>query len=232
MNDILAAASVIRVRQNPVLEAFRGESAALSQAVSKVSDAEWARATRCEPWTVRELLAHVTVVIDWLPLMLDGPAPDSPDVTATQYYRPDTRFSPQSNATRIDLARAHAADHAGPAAAFTETWQRAYRLCREEPRDRVVRTRHGDAMLLTEFLVTRVVEVAIHGLDIADALGHEPWLTAEAETVVLSLLIGGRETGLGWDGSTALRKLSGRATLTVAERGHLDQVGVNWITLG
>jgi hypothetical protein len=31
----------------------------------------------------------------------------------------------------------------------------------------VVLTRHGDRMLLTEFLRTRVLELAVHGLDLA-----------------------------------------------------------------
>jgi hypothetical protein len=56
---------------------------------------------------------------------------------------------------------------------FAATWQRVDQLCRAEPEDRVVRAGHGDAMLLSQFLVTRVVEVAVHGLDLAEALEHE-----------------------------------------------------------
>jgi hypothetical protein len=58
------------------------------------------------------------------------------------------------------------------------------RLCRAEPEGHVVRTRHSDPMLLSEFLLTRVVEVAVHGLDLADALsasrspGRKPWTSA------------------------------------------------------
>jgi hypothetical protein len=90
----------------------------------------------------------------------------------------------------------------------------AYRLCRAEPADRVVPTRHGDPMLLSEFLITRIVEVAVHGLDIADALDREPWLTPRAEEVVLALVIGAtyREhlRELGWDGPTGVREVTGR----------------------
>ena len=50
------------------------------------------------------------------------------------------------------------------------------------------------------FLLTRVVEVAVHGLDLADALGREPWLTSQAADLVQGLL-------LGPDGATALEKL-------------------------
>ncbi|MGO4431465.1 maleylpyruvate isomerase N-terminal domain-containing protein, partial [Streptomyces sp. MCAF7] len=109
------------------------------------------------------------------------------------YYRPDDRFSPQTNTVRIELARNHAAQCANGAALaddFAATWRLVDRLCRDQPENLVVRTRHGDAMLLSEFLITRVVEVAVHGLDMAEALECEPWLTAEAGAVVRQLLLG------------------------------------------
>jgi uncharacterized protein (TIGR03083 family) len=221
------------------LEAFHDEAAALSRAVGTLDEAAWARPTRCTPWSVRELFGHVRVVIGWLPQMLEGPSLDEPEVSATEYYRPDARFSPDGNAARIDLARTLAAGHTDGAALatdFTATWQRVSRLCRDEPAGRVVRTRHGDAMLLAEFLLTRVVEVAVHGLDIADALDREPWLTARAEAAVLDLVMGPEYRDhireLHWDGPTALRKVTGRAVLTDAEAGPIDRLGVNWITLG
>lgn len=222
-----------------VLEAFSSEAEALARAVDQLGEPEWSRRTRCEPWSVRELLGHIRVVIGWLPQMLEGPAPDEPQVTATQYYRPDARFSPSSNAARMELARTLAAGHADGAALaadFTATWQRAYRLCLDEPRDRVVCTRHGDAMLLSEFLLTRVVEVAVHGLDMADALEREPWLTAQAAETVLDLVIGPAHRDhmreLHWDGPTALRKVTGRAVLTEAETRRIERLGINWIALG
>lgn len=102
--------------------------------------------------------------------------------SAVEYYRPDGRFAPQTNEARIGLAQDHAAGQASGAALaedFVATWQRVDRLCRAEPEDRIVCTRHGDAMLLSQFLLTRVIEISVHGLDIADALGHEPWLTPQ-----------------------------------------------------
>ena len=234
-----AAANLLGMIENRALEAFRDEAEALSQAVQTLDEAAWARPTRCTPWSVCELLGHIRVVIGWLPQMLEGPAPDKPEVTATQYYRPDARFSPDSNAARIDLARALAAEHdggAGLAKDFAETWQRVSRLCRDESDGRVVRTRHGDAMLLSEFLLTRVVEVAVHGLDIADALDHKPWLTTQAEAAVLDLVMGLEHRDytreLHWDGPTALRKVTGRAALTDEESSRIARLGINWITLG
>ncbi|MFE1439383.1 maleylpyruvate isomerase N-terminal domain-containing protein [Streptomyces sp. NPDC058739] len=117
-----------------------------------VSAAEWHLPTRCAPWTVNELLAHVRVVIAWLPGMLAAPAPSRAEVSAVEYYRPDERFAPDTNAARIALARDLAAEQLGGAALaedFDATWQQVERLCRAEPEGRVVRTRHGDPMLLS-----------------------------------------------------------------------------------
>src|ERR1700761_457645 len=106
--------------------------------------------------------------------MLTAVEPDRADVSAIEYYRPDDRFATQTNAARIGLAQDYAARLGNGAALvedFTATWQMVVRQCSAEREDRVVRTRHGDAMFLSQFLLTRVVEIAVHGLDMADALG-------------------------------------------------------------
>lgn len=171
--------------------------------------------------------------------MLDAPPPDKAEVSAVEYYRPDDRFAPQTNTARIALAQDHVARQASGAALaddFAATWQRVDRLCRAEPEDRVVRTRHEDAMLLSQFLVTRVVEVAVHGLDLAEALGREPWLTPQAADAVLELLLGpDRMTAtleLDWDQPKFLRKVTGREPLDAAETAQVERLGIRWLTLG
>jgi hypothetical protein len=60
---------------------------------------------------VSELPAHVRVVIAWLPGMSAAtPAPIRAEVSAVEYYRPDDRFAPDTNAARIALAQDHAAE--------------------------------------------------------------------------------------------------------------------------
>ncbi|MGI3203114.1 maleylpyruvate isomerase N-terminal domain-containing protein [Streptomyces sp. GLT-R25] len=112
--------------QGRVVEAFRLEAGQLARAMTGVSAAEWRLPTRCAPWTVSDLLAHVRVVIAWLPGMLATPAPTRAEVSAVEYYRPDDRFAPATNAARIALAQDHAAEQLSGAAladGFNTTWQ-------------------------------------------------------------------------------------------------------------
>lgn len=227
------------VGHDQVLDAFRLECGALSDAVAGLSDAEWNLPTRCIPWTVRDLLGHVCVVIDWLPAMLDAPAPREAEISAVEYYRPDDRFSPRTNGKRIALAQDRAARPATGAAFaedFAATWRRVDGLCRAQPDGRTVRTRHGDAMLLSEFLLTRVVEVAVHGLDLADALGRDAWLTPAAGDAVTELLLGPEHAAaagkLEWSRPHFLRKATGREPLNETEAAQIEQLGIRWLALG
>jgi uncharacterized protein (TIGR03083 family) len=222
------------------LAAFAAEAANLSAALATLTEAEFDRPTRCTPWTVRALLAHVGMGAGRVVTMIDQPAPATADTDAAGYYRPDKRFSPATNEDRVDsavTAALRAGRGATLAARFTADWRAAYAVAQAQPADRLVRTRHGDAMLLTDFLVTRVVELAIHGLDLADALDREPWTDEAAIDVITRLLVGeaaGPEIdALGWDRLRLLRAATGRAGGAAgADVETLRAAGITWLALG
>ena len=142
---------------------------------------------------IGELLCHVLIGADRISQALGQPADGSgPLITTVQYYRPDERFSAATNADRIETARTLAACLGEPGAISAELGRR----CRESiellttaPADRTIRTRHGDRMLLTDFARTRVVEFAVHGLDLALGLDRRPWMTGAAAGVLIDLLL-------------------------------------------
>ncbi|MGW4383059.1 maleylpyruvate isomerase N-terminal domain-containing protein [Kitasatospora sp. NPDC004531] len=225
------------MRKDLVEQAFRAEAGALGAATAHLTDGEWARATRCEPWTAAELLAHVRVAVGRVPAMLAAPEPERPEIDAAGYYRPDERFDAAANSTRIALARDTAGTGADPAEEFGRTWREVADRFAAEGGARAVRTRHGDPMLLTEFMITRVVELAVHGLDLADALGRPAWLTEEASDLLEALLLSRADgasvrAALGWDRATLLRKTTGRAALDAAEQDAVERAGITWLTLG
>ncbi|GAB2589693.1 hypothetical protein GCM10027168_23290 [Streptomyces capparidis] len=217
--------------------AFRGECERLVAELAGLPRADWHRPTACEPWTVAELLAHVRTAVGRLTAMLAGPpVPGPATVSAREYYRPDARFSAESNAERVATARRGAADGADPVGAFDRTWREVYAACLAGPADRVVRTRHGDPMLTEDFLLTRVVEVVVHGVDLALALDREPWTTPAAASAVEELLLGAPLPDglpeLGWDRGTVLRKATGRDPMSAAEEARLAAAGLRRLTLG
>jgi uncharacterized protein (TIGR03083 family) len=229
------------VASGPAADAFGAEAGRLSEIIFATDDAALDRASPCPPWTVRELVCHVRIGLGRVPSMLAEPEPPpGPLIPAPGYYRPDVRFSPAVNDDRIAAAQ-RAARAAGPAPALArdldQAWRDAWALVRGAPQGRVVRTRHGDRMLLTEFLRTRVLEVAVHGLDLAAGLDRPPWLTGAAAAVVEDLTLpAGAAARLrdesGWDQPTLIAKATGRFPLSAADAALLERHGLRRLALG
>ncbi len=199
-----------------VVDAFRAEAERLSESVSGVDEASFARPSPCPPWTVGELLYHVRIAVGRVPGMLAGPEPgEGPLVSAAGYYRPGQRFSSAANTGRITAAQRGAAALATGTAIvgdFEQAWRESWALMRAAPQARVVRTRHGDRMLLTEFLRTR------HVLAV---------LLLPAGTTAQMLM---DETG--WDQITMISKATRRIPLTAAETTLIQRHGIRRLALG
>jgi uncharacterized protein (TIGR03083 family) len=219
-----------------VRAALWAECARLDEVLLGLTEAEYARSTLCPPWTVRDLLAHVRTGVGRVTVMLAQPAPPRAEVDAAGYFAP-AKFAPATDAARVEGARREAAASGGGrelAADLARVWRATRAAIAGEPGGRVVRTRHGDAMTLDDFLLTRVVEVGVHGLDLAAALGREPWLTGPAAEVIAGLLLGAGDefASLGWDRLTLIGKATGRVPLTGAERGAGDRYGLRGLSRG
>ena len=204
-----------------IFNALADEGAAFTAGVAALSTVDWSRPTRCEPWTCGDLVSHVRTGFARVPEVLAGPAPGAAEVDAAGYFRPDHRFDPEVDAARVAAARSDAL--AGPAEAAADlgtVCRQALAAASGAPDGRLVRTRHGDAMTLADFLVTRVVEVAVHGLDLADAVSSPAWLTEPAAAVTFNLLFGPQWTEVvrttGWDHARLLRAATGRSADDVA----------------
>ena len=203
--------------------------------------------TRCAPWDVAALSVHTVGALNQALVALDGTSPDISDelVSAAGYYVPEVRFSPEVNSARVDSAMERAArraDAAEPGRVLWESWGALAERLPGEPSDRTMVTRHGDPMFLTDYLVTRVVELALHGLDLADALGREPWTSPAALDLVCGVLFDGVDPaelerllpGRADTAGTALaavRAVTGRADSEV-DRSALEAAGVRFLALG
>ena len=229
-----------------VLDAFAAEARSLAAALAGEPAAAFGGPSPCPPWTVAELFWHVANAAGRVSRMLAEPEPEPGGgsqglVSAAGYYRPDRRFSAATNADRIATAQRGAAGlgPAGLRAEFDRAWPLSWAAARDAPPGRRVRTRHGDLMLLTDFMRTRVLELAVHGLDLAAGTGRDPWLTDPAAGVVEELILPGPDgagAGLrrqfGWNRATLVAKSTGRSPLTAGERAAVQAVGARWLALG
>ena len=92
-------------------------------------------------------------------------------------------------------------------------------------------------MLLTEFLRTRVLELAVPGLDLAAALERPPWMTARAAAVTEDLLLPAAAAAqlradTGRDQVTLIAGLTGRRPATAAEAQLIQSSGARRPALG
>jgi uncharacterized protein (TIGR03083 family) len=231
----------------PAVEAFRAEAATLSGVVAELTDGDLGRPSPCPPWTIADLLSHIVIATGRIAQAIDAAAtardPARDLVTAAGYYKPDARFSAAVNADRIDVA-AKLAERLATAAAIgaelTAAAGRSLALLETAAPDQEVRTRHGDRMLLSQFAITRVVELAVHGLDVAAGLRRSRWLTEQAADVLEDLLLPALRQGeledlrgrLGVDRTGLIALLTGRAPLSAADEVTLARRGVTRLALG
>jgi uncharacterized protein (TIGR03083 family) len=237
---------MVQFMASATIAAVRAEAATLAGVAAGLTPADLARPSPCPPWTVADVLGHVIVAVSRI-----GQALAVPDdgngalVTAVGYYRPDARFSAAANDDRIVTAQVMAArlgeaDAVAVAAELDRSWRDGCALLERAPAGQIVRTRHGDRMLLAEFARTRVVELGVHGLDVAAGLGRVPWLTPQAADVLEELLLPAGGAGLAGrlrasfsvGRAGLIAKLTGRAALTGPEEEVLRAAGVARLPLG
>ncbi len=157
-----------------VRAALAAQNEALRAAVHRLTADDLDRPTRLGTWRVRELVAHLSLVLDRLPAQLAAPAPDGPALSLSRFT--------ELTATVAGTVDAEVAEHAGAgftgppeevAARFDRSVDAARAALDGTAADgpaRPVAMRFGP-MALTEFLVTRLLETVVHADDLADALG-------------------------------------------------------------
>jgi uncharacterized protein (TIGR03083 family) len=226
-------ARAVRSAQNcrmssDVLAALLGESRALSAVLHSLTPGDLGRPTNCPPWDLQELVVHIAASIR----VGDAPFPAAEFGAevhdAADYYRRPERATSTYRQDNVDGTRRLAQRVLATTSAvewFDEVLGEAADALGAQPIDRVVDIPRRGAMRLSDWVLTRVVSVAAHGLDVAITLGRDPWTTPEAlRTVrpVFVALLGRRPPdALGWDDQTLLAVASGRQAVTDHERDLL-----------
>ncbi len=214
------------------LLALRAEASALAAHVEHFSTTELAAATRCGPWDVLTTLAHVIKGLDRAVAMVCDPVDGEVDPNPLIYYQSSQRRDPERDKTR-QAAAIESADRFSDGEQLAEALRLAVEVLSRSAAQiglsSAVATHWGPIMRLDDYLRTRVVEVAVHGMDVADALNRPVWTTPEAAAEVADLV---RELvdvelpgSLRWSALDVVRIGTGRRRLTESELLQLGPSG-------
>lgn len=178
------------------------ECEAIAGALRSIDDDAFSVPSNCPPWTLKELVVHT-----WQTILLPREfmlAPVGPPKTAADWYRRGERETIEYRNRNVDQARAAASAFAtGPeavAALVTSARQFEERM-HQEDLQATIATPGVAPIALRDYVATRVVSVAVHGLDVAISTATEPFTTDAALGItcdVLEDLLGRSCTDLGW----------------------------------
>jgi uncharacterized protein (TIGR03083 family) len=206
-----------------ILAALARETERTGAWLATLGEAEWARTTNCAPLTVLELASHAYRGSQRIREMLDaGEATDSEaEKDRLTYWSYDPAAE---GATIVKRAQEVAAGFPN-GAALVEAWRRDWRaqLARCAPLvadDPLFRCPFG-VIRLSDYLATRVVEVAIHTMDMRASLGLGPDPDPGALAVtadVLRGLLGTDARSFGIEDVRFTLTGTGRAPLSDTER--------------
>ncbi|MFC7623070.1 maleylpyruvate isomerase N-terminal domain-containing protein [Microlunatus sp. GCM10028923] len=211
---------------DPVLEAFAAEGRILVEVVRGLTADDLGRPTNCPPWDLTELIVHLVggVRVGEFRTAPPGARPRE----AADYYRRPERDTVEYRDSNVQQAQQATARLEGSAAeALDGSLRDAVASLTADDLDRVVEIPRVGPMRLREWLTTRVIALAAHGLDVAITLGRPPWTTPSAHAVMApvfrSLLGRDWPAGPGWSEARVLALATGRAGLTDDERDLLGR---------
>ncbi|MGW1063677.1 sterol carrier family protein [Streptomyces aureus] len=162
-----------------VLAQFRN----VREGVRALDEEQLARPAGLGDWTVRELVAHLTMAADSVSRHLDLPAPPAKELGLLEWP-----FGTASRAGNIaDGTRALAGDNPDLDTLYAGAEERITAHLATAPDDRLLGVPAG-AMTLADFLVTRTVELVVHTDDLNRAAGTDIPIDRQALAACTRLL--------------------------------------------
>jgi hypothetical protein len=207
-----------------IVDALAEALEALEATLATLPEDDWTRPTRLQPatpdtpqWTVLELAAHMDVFMGIALGLMAEPQDAPPGLDAASFC------IASSDGSQAPVLYRYMADHAKGQTPGTMleavhgTFKQALESARASAPDTVGPAFYG-LIRLDEFLVTRVGEAVIHGLDLTDALGRAPLAMPAAVPIAAALLdevlartkVAGRPGDLAGDDLAFIRAASGR----------------------
>lgn len=245
--------------EESLLEALGATYRAVTATVTGLADEAFDRPSRCEGWSVKDVLFHLLLDPQRSLVAFASPASEPPTTDSVEYwrlYKPGT----EAAARHAEFVRCAASAYARPSVLveqWAETSEAVLRAAASEGSrawaqrqllTRAARSRgrepsppeparvhtQGLVIALPDFLATLVVEAALHHLDMTVTLETAPATPPAALAVVRTTLDGLLRAPLpaAWDARTCALKGTGRMPLDYGDRDVLGQLAGEFPLLG
>lgn len=188
------------------LTAFRESAHWWRSLVGGVDDHQWDLMALGE-WTVRELVAHGGRAFKTVSEYVGGDVKDPTRIdTAAQYFR--IVLAEQTPHIHIaNRARQEARTETDWVSATDQLWAAAELVVSKVPGTTDVHLFVGE-MVMSQYLATRVVELVVHGTDLAEAIGIPSPPPLSGARVAIDVLL---DLSTADDAASVLRLLTGRS---------------------
>ena len=189
---------------------FLDASESFVQLLARVRAEQWEQPA-LGTWTVRSLAGHTARAILTVESYLGQDEPGAVTIpSAEDYYNEVLEQFTDHASIEARGVEAGAWLGADPVAQVSEALSRTRTLIAAQPDDRIVSI-GGMGILLDQYLRTRVVELVVHSIDLARAIGADYTPPAAGIATAVSLLAG--TAARKGQGVTLLMALTGRAQL-------------------
>lgn len=193
-----------------VIETYRSAAAGFAQLIRRIPADRWEGPGLGE-WDLRALVGHTARSLVTVLTYLDTPA-DHVDIAGPQdYYVVAAQVAAAEGAGVLDRGRRAGAELGEDPAAAVDALVTAVLAKLQGRGDELITVLGGSGMRLFSYLPTRVFELAVHSLDIADATGLDFELADEVAALATTLGAG-IAVAMG-HGEVLLRALTGRNPL-------------------
>jgi hypothetical protein len=180
----------------PIRDAYLLAAASAAQLIADPAVANlWSKPSALESFTVSGLAGHLAGQVLRVPLVIKAPPPQGERVSLVEHYGKvlwiDADVDAEVNVAIRQGGESNASNGAAMLVAQTNAaLAQARELLATEPPDRMVEPPAGPwALLLDDFLITRMMEISVHSDDLAYSVGIEtPTLPPSVLEPVLSLL--------------------------------------------
>ena len=175
-----------RFELDAVRRALLDQGHLIEQQLASRPDEVFAQPTRLGDWTVDVLVAHLALTLGSLAEWIGAPEPAGTQRSLSSYYE-----AARKSAGFVDSISRAAAAGKGPQAlraAYREALEGVSAALAGVHEGQLVTTRSG-AMAATDLVVTRCIEVVVHGLDLQAATGVPALATDAVRPAALTVVV-------------------------------------------